>query len=233
MSEHRTSEFGTAMSVLIAIAILITVVYALTAGRFAAMNSGPGTPEEIAARLAPIGKVNLAGATPAPAPAATAAATDEGPGVAVYEKACIACHSTGVAGAPKLGDKAAWEPRIAQGLDGLLATAINGKGAMPPRGTCATCSDDDLKATIEFMLSKVGFAPEAKAPAAATPEPAPAPEAPQAGMSGMGGMSGMAGMEGMSGMSGMGGMGGMSGMEGMGGESAPVEESEAAAPAGN
>lgn len=227
MSEHRTSEFGTAMSVLIAIAILITVVYALTAGRFAAMNSGPGTPEEIAARLAPIGKVNLAGATPAPtapAPAATAAATDEGPGVAVYEKACIACHGTGIAGAPKLGDKAAWEPRIAQGLDGLLATAINGKGAMPPRGTCATCSDDDLKATIEFMLSKVGFAPEAKAPAPATPEPAPAPEAPQAGMSGMGGMSGMAGM---------GGMGGMSGMEGMGGESAPVEESEAAAPAGN
>ena len=58
-----------------------------------------------------------------------------------------------VAGAPKFGDKAAWEPRIAQGIDAMLSTAINGKGAMPPRGTCMDCSDADLKAAIEYMIS--------------------------------------------------------------------------------
>ena len=74
--------------------------------------------------------------------------------MAIYKQACFACHDTGAANAPKLGDKAAWEPRIAQGLDQLLSTAISGKGAMPPRGTCATCSDEDLRIAIEYMVSK-------------------------------------------------------------------------------
>ena len=159
MSEHKSTEFGTAMSGLIAVAVLIAVVYSVTAGRFAAKGTSAESPDAVAARLAPVGKVNLAGAAapaPAAAPAAAAAApavADEGPGAATYQKVCFACHATGAANAPKLGDKAAWEPRVAQGIDTLLQTAINGKGAMPPRGTCMDCSDADLKAAIEYMIS--------------------------------------------------------------------------------
>jgi cytochrome c5 len=75
-------------------------------------------------------------------------------GQQTYMNSCQACHATGAAGAPKLGDKDAWAPRIATGMDALLATSIAGKGAMPPRGACASCSDDDLKAAIEYMVSQ-------------------------------------------------------------------------------
>ena len=81
----------------------------------------------------------------------TAAAAD---GQQIYQSTCAACHATGVAGAPKLGDKAAWAPRIAQGMDTLLANATNGKNAMPPKGTCASCTEADLKAAIEYMVSQ-------------------------------------------------------------------------------
>ena len=72
-------------------------------------------------------------------------------GKAVYEKNCVACHATGVANAPKFGDKAAWAPRAATGKDALLASVLKGKGAMPPKaGT--TLGDDDLKAAIDYMV---------------------------------------------------------------------------------
>lgn len=70
---------------------------------------------------------------------------------AKYNMFCVACHSTGAAGAPKVGDKAAWEPRLAKGMDALLATTKSGVGAMPPMGLCMDCSDDEFKAIIEFM----------------------------------------------------------------------------------
>ena len=75
-------------------------------------------------------------------------------GQKTYQTSCQACHATGAAGAPKLGDKEAWAPRIATGVDAMLAVAIKGKGAMPPKGACASCSDDDLKAAIEYMVSQ-------------------------------------------------------------------------------
>ena len=74
-------------------------------------------------------------------------------GQQVYQNSCQACHAAGVAGAPKLGDKALWAPRIATGIDALVASAIKGKGIMPPKGACASCSDDDLKAAVEYMVS--------------------------------------------------------------------------------
>ena len=86
--------------------------------------------------------------------AATSAASAFDAGVSVYNSKCIICHGSGVAGAPKIGDKAAWAPRIAQGMDTLLANAIKGKNAMPPRGTCTECSDADLQAAIEYMISQ-------------------------------------------------------------------------------
>ena len=75
-------------------------------------------------------------------------------GQKTYQASCQSCHASGAAGAPKLGDKEAWAPRIATGVDAMLAVAIKGKGAMPPRGACAACTDDDLKASIEYMVSQ-------------------------------------------------------------------------------
>jgi cytochrome c5 len=76
-------------------------------------------------------------------------------GKAVYDKTCVACHASGVANAPKFGDKAAWAPRAATGKDALLASVIKGKGAMPPKAGAADLKDDDIKAAIEFMLAAV------------------------------------------------------------------------------
>ena len=75
-------------------------------------------------------------------------------GVSVYNSKCIICHGSGVVGAPKMGDKEAWAPRIATGMDALLASVINGKNAMPPKGTCTECSESDLIDAIEFMTSR-------------------------------------------------------------------------------
>jgi cytochrome c5 len=66
----------------------------------------------------------------------------------------VACHGTGVAGAPKAGDKAAWAPRIKTGIDALLQSALKGKGGMPPKGGNAALSDADVRAAIEFMVSQ-------------------------------------------------------------------------------
>lgn len=76
-------------------------------------------------------------------------------GKVVYDKTCVACHAAGVANAPKLGDKAAWAPRVAAGKDALLASVITGKGAMPPKAGAADLKDDDIKAAIDYMLASV------------------------------------------------------------------------------
>ena len=70
-----------------------------------------------------------------------------------YEAKCKMCHITGELNSPKFGDKAAWAPRIATGVDALVASVKAGKNAMPPRGTCMECSDEDLRAAVEYMVS--------------------------------------------------------------------------------
>jgi cytochrome c5 len=89
-------------------------------------------------------------AAPAAAPAAAGAAVP-----ALYTQACAVCHLAGVAGAPKLGDKAAWATRLPAGVDGLTASAIKGKGAMPPKGGAAAASDADIQAVVAYMVSTV------------------------------------------------------------------------------
>ncbi len=69
-----------------------------------------------------------------------------------YMQSCWACHNSGAAGAPKVGDAAAWAPRAEKGIDALLATAISGINAMPAKGMCFTCTNDDLKALIQYMV---------------------------------------------------------------------------------
>ncbi len=77
-------------------------------------------------------------------------------GKATYDAKCIACHNTASAipNVPILGNKAAWAPRIATGIDALTASVKSGKGAMPPKGTCMECSDAELKAAVEYMVSQ-------------------------------------------------------------------------------
>jgi cytochrome c5 len=73
-------------------------------------------------------------------------------GEEIYKTKCQVCHAAGVAGAPKLGDKEAWAPRIAQGMDTLVQHAITGLKAMPPKGTCMDCTDEQLKSAVEYMV---------------------------------------------------------------------------------
>ena len=89
-------------------------------------------------------------AAPAPA-AAPAAAVSADAGKALYDKACFVCHAAGVAGAPKFGDKNAWAPYVATGLDAMVKVAISGKGAMPPKGG-STASDDEIRAAVQYMV---------------------------------------------------------------------------------
>ena len=86
---------------------------------------------------------------------AQAASADQEQGKAVFQASCVGCHGTGAAGSPKVGDKAAWAPRIGKGIDLLMESARNGVPgtAMMARGTCGACTDDDLRAAIEYMIS--------------------------------------------------------------------------------
>jgi len=101
-----------------------------------------------AAAAAPAAAAAATAAPAAAAPAATGAVNGE----ALYKQTCATCHGTGIAGAPKLGDKAAWAPRIQTGLDTLVKNSIAGKNAMPPRGGSAA-SDAELKAAVEYMVN--------------------------------------------------------------------------------
>jgi cytochrome c5 len=96
-----------------------------------------------------------AAAPPAPAPGAAGAAPQAasgGSGEALYKQACFVCHAAGVAGAPKLGDKAAWAPRLQQGVPALVQSAMKGKGAMPPKGG-SNASEQELRAAVEYMVN--------------------------------------------------------------------------------
>ena len=71
-----------------------------------------------------------------------------------YLRSCHSCHGTGVAGAPRTGDVAAWSPRMDKGVDTLVANAINGYQAMPPRGMCFDCTEEEFAALIVMMASE-------------------------------------------------------------------------------
>ena len=103
-------------------------------------------------RTAPVGKVYVEGDDiPNPAPAVVASSEPRS-GEQVYNGACAGCHAAGVAGAPKFADKAAWAPRIKAGDDALWNSLMNGKNAMPPKGMCMDCSEDELKAVLAYVV---------------------------------------------------------------------------------
>ncbi len=103
---------------------------------------------ELLERIKPVGNVYVEGAEVAEVPAAP---TGPRTGKQVFDTSCMSCHASGVMGAPKPGD-AGWETRKAQGMDVLLQHALEGFNAMPPRGTCMNCSDDEIQAAIDYMI---------------------------------------------------------------------------------
>jgi cytochrome c5 len=120
--------------------------------------------DAVAKRLAPVAKLEidpnapapaaLAAPAAAPAPGAAKAAPAAGAdGKATYDTVCTACHTAGVAGAPKLGDKAAWAPRIKAGKGALYNSALKGKGAMPAKGGNAALPDDAIKAAVDYLVA--------------------------------------------------------------------------------
>jgi cytochrome c5 len=121
------------------------------------------TPEAVAARIQPVGRLELG------APAAPPGARS---GEAIVQAVCAACHQAGVAGAPKLGDAAAWAPRIKTGLNAMLQTVVKGKGAMPPKGGDASLTDSEITRAVVLMANQAGA--KFKAPAAPKEKPAPA-----------------------------------------------------------
>jgi len=119
-----------------------------------AVSAQAATNDDIAERLKPVGEVCIQGEECAAAGPATAGAGGAArSGEDVVGKFCNACHGTGLLDSPKVGDTAAWQARADKegGMDGLLAKAISGINAMPPKGTCGDCSDDELKAAIQHM----------------------------------------------------------------------------------
>lgn len=112
------------------------------------------SPAKIDARTQPDAKVCIQGEDCGGAGATVAAAETKKSPEEIYNGSCMACHATGAAGAPKTGVAADWAARIAQGNDTLYAHAINGLNMMPPKGTCGACSDDDIKAVVDYMVGK-------------------------------------------------------------------------------
>ena len=112
----------------------------------------PGTDDEIRTRLEPFGNSCRVGEDCGVA----AAVADTGPlsGEQVYNQFCFACHATGVSDAPILGDAASWGPRLDKSMDELMQTTLNGINAMPPKGTCMNCSDDELAGAVTYMLEQ-------------------------------------------------------------------------------
>ena len=115
---------------------------------------------EIIDRVKPVGHLVILKESEAAAPAAeavpameTAPATADA-GKATYDIACFACHGTGAAGAPILGNKEVWAPRVGKGIDTLYSNAINGINAMPPKGGAMSLTDEQVKAVVDYMVGQ-------------------------------------------------------------------------------
>lgn len=165
---HDRRFFDTFMLVL---GILIAIAFGLwflahqvaSATQEKHVASEPVMTAATASRIEPIGKVAIAGQDnsalepPAPAAKAEATAAAEMSGEQVFNTACLACHGAGVAGAPKLGDKAAWAPRIAQGIDTLHKHALQGfqgkAGMMPAKGGRVDLSDQSVMNGVDYMVA--------------------------------------------------------------------------------
>jgi len=135
----------------LALAAIIGILFITTPSKHGGEHEAEaGKVAAVAKNLKPIGSVSTKDAK-------TSGSAKARSGEEVYKASCMACHASGVANAPKPDDKAAWEPRVATGLDALMKTAIDGKGAMPARGGNPAVTDEEIKAVILYMTDKAGF----------------------------------------------------------------------------
>ena len=145
MTNKQPHSSRTIMTITIAVAaILVVVVWPLSM-----LGKGDTTAgnDDAELRIQPVARVEMQKAV---------VKSDGKPrdGATVYNTLCSACHATGVAGAPKTGDKAAWAPRIATGSAALLKSATEGKNAMPARGGATDLTDAELKAAVDYLVGK-------------------------------------------------------------------------------
>lgn len=140
--------------------VLLSATVSAAPGQLGAEESL--SPAAVKARIKPVGGVCVQGEDCKPAglgftPLA-GASTGPRTGEQVYNAVCTACHASGVAGAPKIGSKGDWGPRIAQGEKLLISHAVAGftgkKGTMPAKGGCASCSDEEIANAVKYMASK-------------------------------------------------------------------------------
>ena len=162
------------LAFVIPIALIAMLVSLVTGGADLSKGNPALTEKAVAERLKPVGQVEVDASQPKPAaaaPAAVAAAPaaaippaapagaarggDAAKGKSVYDATCQVCHTAGVAGAPKLGDKAAWAPRLKQGMETLYTNSLKGKNAMPPKGGNLSLADADVKAAVDYMVGTV------------------------------------------------------------------------------
>lgn len=192
MSNHDDDSafvrnFSLVLGGLVVVGLVAFILAKVVNGMYSTTDDG----STMAERVAPAGALNTSGepltlatAQSAAAPAAEAAAPAAGSGNIgkdTYDQVCFACHAQGIAGAPKFGDKVAWEPRIAQGRDTLVSHAIQGytgsAGVMPAKGGNPALSDEAVAAAVDYMI---GGEEAAAAPAVEPAAAAPAAEAPAA-----------------------------------------------------
>jgi cytochrome c5 len=143
MAEQHSSKG--IMVTTIVVAFILTAVVVPFSMKSEKSAADAATADQADIRIQPVARFELAKAAPA-----TAAGPKDG--ATVFNAVCGACHNTGVAGAPKAGDKTAWAPRIAQGNDTLYKSAIVGKNAMPPKGGAADLSDDEIKRAVDHLV---------------------------------------------------------------------------------
>lgn len=195
-TEHGTEEHQSVIKTprqlitVVVLAFIVPVVIIIMLVKFVTNQDRVGagsdalTATAVEARIAPMAGFELIDAS-APREFLT--------GDAVYQQVCAACHTAGVAGAPKSGNREEWAPRIATGFEALVASTIHGKGAMPPKGGAVQLSDFEIERAVVYMTSQAGgnfpepaepaaeedqeAAPTATAQAEPTPAPAPAPAA--------------------------------------------------------
>lgn len=152
MSDQDSTVMRTLIMVIGALVVFMLISLTIAnilsgASKSADPAQDPRVQAKIEANIKPVAQVNIGDVAPA-APAAAADPKD------TYQATCFACHGTGAAGAPKLGDKAAWKKRIAQGKSTLYEHAINGFRGMPAKGGNASLSDEAVQGVVDYMASK-------------------------------------------------------------------------------
>ncbi|MDO8705521.1 MAG: c-type cytochrome [Sulfuricaulis sp.] len=162
-------SFAGLIAALVALTVILFIVAQTVGGKSTKAVEATVDAKAVAERIKPVGELTVGAveavkATTAAAsvmdaiiPSANAAGADD-KGKKIYDATCVACHAAGVAGAPKLGDKANWAARIAQGADKLHTHAIKGfqgkAGMMPPKGGNMSAKDEDIKAAVDYMVSQ-------------------------------------------------------------------------------